>query len=193
MGESEVMPETETATFVARTAQRGKTGRIVEATVTVDASDFLLVSRYKWSLLICKGRTGEFFYASASVNGINTFIHRLLLSPSSGVDVDHINGDSLDNRRQNLRFATHAQNMRNTGPKGGGFKGVSFHKSRMWWQAHITVSGKFKYLGVYPTAVEAAYAYDQAAKMHHGEFAWLNFPDASRIQNNRIPACDPSA
>lgn len=87
--------------------------------------------------------------------------------------VDHINGDGLDNRRANLRQASHAQNMANTPLKinnQSGFKGVSRHRER--WRAQCGP----QYLGLFSSPESAASAYDAAALAMYGEFARLNFP-----------------
>lgn len=93
---------------------------------------------------------------------------------------DHINGDGLDNRRANLREATHAQNMHNSGPQVGntsGFKGVRrrAHRTKQW-EASIRNGGKWHWLGEYETPEDAARAYDEAARTLHGEYARPNFP-----------------
>jgi len=91
--------------------------------------------------------------------------------------VDHINRNTLDNRRANLRIVTPAQSAMNTGPKSKRrYKGMTFAYGK--WQAKIRVDGKVISLGAYATEVEAARAYNEAAKRLHGEFAWLNpIPD----------------
>lgn len=93
---------------------------------------------------------------------------------------DHINGDGLDNRRSNLRPATHAQNMRNRRKNWNntsGFKGVSLTENGTW-RARITIDNRRVSLGCFADRIEAARAYDRAAQDLHGEFARLNFPAA---------------
>ena len=106
------------------------------------------------------------------------YMHRLILSAPKGKIVDHINGDPLDNRIQNLRLCTHKQNIRNGRSRKGSsiYKGVSRRSDYAAFQAHITVNGKKKSLGCYKDEVEAAQAYDVAATKYFGEFANLNFP-----------------
>lgn len=94
--------------------------------------------------------------------------------------VDHRNGDGLDNRRSNLRAATNAENQRNRGLPANntsGYKGVTWNKPAGKWQAGIRVDGRLLALGRYTDPEAAARAYDAAALLHFGEFAWLNFPD----------------
>lgn len=92
--------------------------------------------------------------------------------------VDHINGDGLDNRRSNLREATQRQNLMNRRRMGNSrqpFKGI-YATAPGQWRARIRVDGRRVSLGTYPTAREAARAYEAAAFLHHGEFASVNFP-----------------
>lgn len=95
--------------------------------------------------------------------------------------VDHINGDGLDNRRANLRQATVMQNARNRRKIFGlsAYKGVARADSISTpWRARITIAGSRLQLGNYANELDAARAYDAAARHHFGEFAALNFPAA---------------
>lgn len=95
--------------------------------------------------------------------------------------VDHINGDGLDDRRVNLRAATHAQNNANVRLRRdnhSGFKGVADSRSGRW-RAYIG-SSPVLHIGTFDTPEEAARAYDAAAIQHFGEFARLNFPGEIR-------------
>jgi hypothetical protein len=89
-------------------------------------------------------------------------------------EIDHINGNPADNRIVNLRQCSHAQNTRNVARRRNrwGFKGIYRHRSK--WRAEITVNGRRIHIGVYSTPQEAADAYDEAARLHHGEFARTN-------------------
>jgi hypothetical protein len=92
--------------------------------------------------------------------------------------VDHINHDTLDNRRNNLRLVTPKQNRLNTTKRSNntsGFIGVSWKKQRCRWKASIGVDGKNYHLGYYTKPEDAAHAYDIAAQIIYGEFAYLNF------------------
>lgn len=107
------------------------------------------------------------------------YLHRLVLGAKKGQIVDHINGNPLDNRRANLRLATRSQNLFNRGrPKHNtsGFKGVHFCKRTKRYRASIRANNRVVRLGRFDTAAKAARAYDKAARVHHGDFAQLNFP-----------------
>jgi hypothetical protein len=97
-----------------------------------------------------------------------------------GLLVDHRNGDGLDNHRDNLRIATRSQNAcnrHNTKSKAScRFSGLFFDKRRGKWMSRIVVNGKI-FLGYFDSEIDAARAYDAAAKKYHGEFARLNFPE----------------
>src|SRR5262249_32638796 len=113
-------------------------------------------------------------------------MHRMILDAPPGTLVDHWNGDGLDNRRCNLRFATYPQQQRNhprhhrPGQRPPSrFKAVRrpAHSKENPWRARIRVNGQQSHLGVFATEEEAARAYDRAARHHFGEFARLNFPE----------------
>ena len=92
-----------------------------------------------------------------------------------GYEVDHIDGDVLNNRRGNLRIVTHQQNIANSAPRGGKsqYRGVYKNKQGKW-QAQLSSRGVRWSLGVFDSEDEAAKAYDERAKEVHGEFARLN-------------------
>lgn len=141
-------------------------------TVLIDDTDEWL---RQWSWYCVEDRPGH--YAIRRVSD-SIYLARFLLGVTDpAIEVDHKNGNTLDNRRTNLRLATRSQNACNAAPYKGGkskFKGVSWHKSNKGWQACITKNSKRYYLGCYPTEIEAAQAYDSAAIELHGEFARLN-------------------
>lgn len=128
------------------------------------------------------GSTSGKRYRHLKVQGVNLLAHRVCWflyynTWPSGV-LDHINGDTLDNRIVNLRDADLNQNSQNRRAVSlSGYKGVQAEKSTANpWKASIRVRGKLSHLGMFKTAEQAAEAYDAAALMHFGEFAKLNFP-----------------
>jgi len=147
----------------------------------INSSDWAAIEGYAWKSKL--GNNGK-RYACVTVGRITIYMHRVILGAPKGFEVDHINGDGLDNRRENLRLASQSQNSANTGkpkrPDGSAhtsqFKGVTWDPMRRKWQSKITVLGKCRSLGRFLCEEEAARAYDLAALSTWGEFAQLNFP-----------------
>lgn len=141
----------------------------------VDEADLHLVRDVIWHPLIRRGLV----YAHGTIAGQQVSMHRFLMKAKAGQRVDHRNGDGLDNRRStNLRFCTHAENMRNssvnrTAGKASRYKGVTF-RSTGRWAANIEQNGERVHLGTFPTEEQAARCYDAAAKVFHGKFARTN-------------------
>lgn len=147
----------------------------------VDEEDLPLVSGYSWH--VYHKPKDDRWYATAwdttqpRAGRKKITMHALIAGRTF---VDHKDGDGLNNRRENLRLCTQQQNMRNTRKRASAsrFKGVTFQKDRATqakpWLAQIKC-GKKKNLGRYATEMEAAHAYDRAAKELFGEFARLNF------------------
>jgi hypothetical protein len=142
----------------------------------VDDADFETLSKFPWHLT-----AGG--YAAKNVlteNGKRTIVlmHRLLMNPHAGLHVDHIDGNKLDNRRNNLRLCTSGENLMNS--KGQSrrvyskFKGVTWDKARSKWVAQIQAEKRHKMLGRFATEEQAAIAYNIAAQSMHGEFAYIN-------------------
>lgn len=103
-------------------------------------------------------------------------MHRLILSAPKNLEVDHKNGNTLDNRRSNLRLCTRSQNAANipTNRAKSGLRGVYFSKQKNKWKATITEGGREKHLGYFLDKESAARAYDKAAEESFGDFARLN-------------------
>jgi hypothetical protein len=160
----------------------------------VDACDASRVLRHKWH--VCK--QGRQYYAATNAprragKQRRIWLHRLVLGTSPGTEIDHKNGDGLDNRRANLRRATRTQNNGNSRLRLNSkskLKGVHFYKARHKWCARIQVNGCGKYLGEFATREEAATAYDRAARELFGEFARPNACMISlyRLEKNMIVA-----
>jgi hypothetical protein len=146
------------------------------ALISPEDADF--VGRWNWAALVPRSKkvnavrrenwSGSFYY-----------MHREIMAAADGLDVDHINADTLDNRRQNLRVCSHKDNSRNKRmgaslPKTSPYRGVWTQPTRKTWQASIRVDYKTIHLGGFASAEDAARAYDAAALEHFGEFALTN-------------------
>ena len=136
----------------------------------VDPVDYERLKGYTW-------RLSSHGYAYRTEQGAGrVYLHREVMGYPKA-HVDHVNGDRLDNRKANLRAATHRQNQHNAKKRGGTasrFKGVSFYAGK--WVARITVDRRNKYLGCFDDENEAAHAYDVAAREQFGAYARLNNP-----------------
>lgn len=149
----------------------------------VDADRYDDLMRRKWYARW--DSRGKRFYAMTAYkdrNGVfrKKHLHRIILSIQGEALTDHINRDSLDNRRSNLRKCTPHQNQANTKIRSDnttGYRGVKYRDyDRKRWSAVIQVKNKEIFLGNFLTAEEAARAYDEGAFKYLGEFATLNFP-----------------
>ena len=139
----------------------------------VDVSDLGIVEKYHWSARVSRntvyGQRADWSTGKAKL----IRLHRDIMKAPVGVQVDHISGDGLDNRRANLRLATNAENTRNMrlgSDNTSGFKGVSFRKDTQRWRAYIVLDGVHHTLGCYDTRGEAHEAYCAASTRLHGRF-----------------------
>ena len=139
----------------------------------VDDDDFDWLSKWKWHYDTRYARR-----AGAWRLG-KIFMHREIARPGEAV-VDHINGNTLDNRKENLRVCEQAENIKNKKIQKNstsGYKGVSIVKGKKKdkWTAMISISNQMTYLGTFCTPEDAARAYDNAAIENYGRFAKTNF------------------
>lgn len=142
----------------------------------IDEEDAGRVLVSKWTVF----KTGKLVYAYRKQEGKSLLLHRFLLGAQPGDIVDHIDGNGLNNVRDNLRLVTAQQNNFNQG-KGAGrssqYKGVYWDADRGRWVAQIKHNQRVFYLGSYPCEEDAALARDAKARELFGEFARLNFPE----------------
>lgn len=141
----------------------------------IDFEDFEKVRAHKW----CAQKVRNSWYAlSRADKGRQILLHRFLY-PEAKEDVNHTDGDGLNNTRQNLTQCSHAQNMMGFQSKRLGtsskFRGVSWHAKNRKWRALIKISGTTISIGCYTVEEDAARAYDRAARKYFGEFASPNF------------------
>lgn len=139
----------------------------------VDDKDYKELSKYNWHY--------DHGYASRNITRVSgskhVYMHRQILSFPEGMEIDHINLDRLDNRRENLRICTRTENSHNMpmlSTNTSGYKGVTWDKANNKWIAQIDVNKKHMNLGRFTDIIEAARAYNEAAIKHHGEFATTN-------------------
>lgn len=148
-------------------------------TALVDDDFYEYLNRWKW--LCMPGSKNSQGYAArrVMVDGVRKwkYMHRELTNPGRGMTTDHINGNSLDNRLQNLRVCTPKQNRQNNRipcNNKSGYKGVYWLKTHKAYQAQIRVDGKAIFLGNFKDKIKAAEAYNEAAHKYFGEYAGVN-------------------
>ena len=142
----------------------------------IDDENYKLVSQYKWHAHWNKDTKSYYAATNVKKEGGRTLLlmHRLIMNAQKGEQVDHINHDTIDNRKENLRLCTNSQNQHNKGKRidnTSGLKGVSRYKPSGKWQARIQLNGKQIHLGRFLTPEEAYEAYCKAALELHGEFS----------------------
>jgi len=140
--------------------------------VLVDDEDVAFVTQHKW--YVAK-RNYLFRYIGHSSNF--KYLHHELLGATRHSHVDHINHNTLDNQRANLRICSISQNAMNRNKRpntSSRFKGVSFYKRYKKWKARVKIDETEIWLGYFNDEINAAKAYNEAAKKYFGEFAQLN-------------------
>lgn len=151
----------------------------------VDEEDFEWLSQWNWKM----ASYGKYCYCFRSKRENKSkiqhfYMHREIMKKhgllEEGKLIDHIDRNPLNNQKSNLRCCTRAENSRNREKIKGGlskYLGVSLHSGK-YWSAQIKNNSKSIYLGSFKTEIEAALAYNEAAKKYHGEFANLNIVTA---------------
>lgn len=137
----------------------------------VDDEDFEKLNRHSWSPI-------GWGYARAGINGKTVYMHRFIMDAKSGQVIDHINGNGLDNRKSNLRFADPKKQMQNTKKMNrncsSSYKGVrKLARCKNSWNVRIA----HQHIGCFNDEIVAATIYDYHARETYKEFARLNFPD----------------
>lgn len=160
-------------------------GNIAYVTLTkgheavIDAADVPLVAGFHWGSQIHNRQDGTIRVCAARTEYLPekkrrvVYMHREIAQTPSGLDTDHIDGNALNNRRSNLRWATRSQNVQNQGRRSdnsSGFKGVHWDKKRKNYRAYIYLQGNRRHLGYFRNAEDAAAAYAKASCEMHGEF-----------------------
>lgn len=145
----------------------------------IDDEDAFRVVPFKWSAVRPDGRH---WYGKRVIHvdgkTFNLYLHRYILAVPDAVHVDHINGDGLDNRRENLRIASRRQNLLNSKGYGtSGYKYVTAAASGHGFRVNLKVNGRVRSFGRFEDAKEAARVADAAARHFFGEFAWTNFDE----------------
>ena len=142
--------------------------------VMVDDEDFDFLNQIHWQVdaFKCVG-----CHTKKDGKKSNILMHRMIMKPPKGVEIDHIDGNRLNNQKSNLRFATSSQNKINRGARKdnkSGYKGVSWHKQRNCWAVRLMINGKYQHLGLFQDKHKAAQVYNDNASKYYGSYAWLN-------------------
>jgi len=161
----------------------------------VDPADYKRLKRYKWIARKGKNSFYTLRYAAGGKRkkGTLIYLHQEVIKVPQGMVIDHINHDGMDNRMANLRAATYSQNLchrkKRSGTNQSKYKGIYWREKNRKWQALITFEKKKIYLGYFRSEIDAARAYDHAAKIYHGEFASLNFPQSPGAKSEEDSEC----
>lgn len=147
-----------------------------EFKVKIDLEDVEKCSQVRWCISR-RGRVGQknTFYASNTEMGL---MHRFIMDAPKGMDVDHIHGDTIDNRKNHLRICERIQNSRNSkhySNNTSGHKGVSWHEQSGKWIVSIRINWKHKTLGYFLTLEEAVKVREEAEIKYFGEYRRINY------------------
>lgn len=140
----------------------------------IDSKYYDFLNIFKWHY----HKTGNSGYARTEIQGKKFRMHTLLMNPKKNKYVDHINGNTLDNRIANLRECTPQESSRNIGKRKSGcsskYVGVSYSREKKMWVSRISYNNKDYHLGYFQNEIDAAMRRDEVAIKKHGEFAKLN-------------------
>jgi hypothetical protein len=144
----------------------------------VDDEMFEFLNQWKW---FASNKNGKFYVVrniTVSKNKQNSiFMHRFIMKPEKGFVIDHLDGNGLNNQKNNLRICTNSENLRNRKKNvnnKSGYKGVSLDKNLNKFRCKLYVNGQNIHIGMFIDPIDAAKAYNDAALKYHGEFAKLN-------------------
>ena len=144
----------------------------------VDDEDFDIFNKYRWFLHSSGYSCRKENYYFNNIRRTHTiYLHREIINCPKNKFVDHINHETLDNRKENLRVVTNQENHMNGCKRNGTsskYKGVYKHTHANKWQAQLTFNQQLFYLGIFNSEVEAAKAYNEKAKELFGDYAKLN-------------------
>jgi hypothetical protein len=135
----------------------------------IDDSDYSLISQFNWSVSI----QGAIAYATTTINGKTVSMHKMLMGGIPNMQIDHKDGNGLNNIKDNLRFASKAENQYNS-YNSTKTKGVSYSKTKRLWRAYINKNRKQIFIGYYKNQKDALMAYNKKAQELFGDFARLN-------------------
>ena len=144
-----------------------------------DDDDYEWLSHWKW---FCSAKGYAVRNEGKRPNRKTIYMHCEIMKPPAGMDVDHIHGMTLDNRKSEMRICNRSGNKSNSKIRSDntcGFKGVNWSKFHGKWVARVGINGRRKHIGYFDDPIQAAVAYDKAAAEIQGEFARMNFPHAN--------------
>lgn len=157
----------------------------MEREVVVDIQAYSKARRGVWYGMIPKKNRNGIIYAAARVDKKSVLLHRFLLEPEKTEQVDHIDGDGLNNRLKNLRIASRAHNSQRArkAPSRSGYIGVYAHKKK--FNVRVSKENKTYCLGTYADPRKAARVYDSWVRKNYGKHARLNFPSTEPLKGEQ--------